>query len=434
VSIASCRSSSLSLLLVLLAASAAQAQQPDGESAEARALREAAEAEAAGEGVAPSSPEEALRRSAEVEAAEGQSILYRQLVDNFQAIANRANSFNPRLTVIGDVLGRWSVGSHERVEDGIDLDDRISLREMELDLRADIDPYAKGVAILAFEEESPGEYAATLEEGYLTLEALPAGFRAQIGRFRVPFGRINTLHIHDLPQPEYPLALQDIFGEEGFAENGVLVSWLAPKFPLELTVALLNGENDVAFAGTNSDDPVWLGRAEYFIQITDDIFTSVGTSFLFGYNDAPDPLTDLPSEAQQETQVWGADVLFKWRWNELRSVAVQGEVYNLKKELTGARDHAFGAYGYLQVQPLDRWYLGLKYDWSDYDEQVEDADQWAVSAFVSYYTTEFLRFRVGYEHRERSTTNGGQPDLDTILFQITFVFGSHPAEPFWVNR
>jgi hypothetical protein len=38
---------------------------------------------------------------------------------------------------------------------------------------------------------------------------------------------------------------------------------------------------------------------------------------------------------------------------------------------------------------------------------------------------------VGYEHRERQ---GGDDDLDTIFVQLTFVFGSHPVEPFWVNR
>ena len=60
--------------------------------------------------------------------------------------------------------------------------------------------------------------------------------------------------------------------------------------------------------------------------------------------------------------------------------------------------------------------------------------EWAIGAYVSFYTTEFLRFRIGYEHRERPSTNGGDGDLDTFFFQLTFVFGSHPVEPFWFNR
>lgn len=431
-------SASLALILLALAATArAQDPPPSPDPApddEVRALREAAEAEAAGATPA-TTPEEALRSSAASEAEAGQSVLYQSLLENYHAIANRLNAFNPRLTVIGDFLGRWSVGSNELVEDGRDVDDRFALREVELDLRADVDPYAKGVLILAFEEEGGGEYEATVEEGYVTLETLPWGLHAQVGRFRVPFGRLNPLHTHDLPQATRPYALSDIFGEEGFVEQGILVSWLAPHVPITLTAALLNGENETAFAGADSDDPAWFGRAEYFHQLGPQAFAAVGTSYLFGFNDAPDPLTDRPSQARQESEVWGADLLIKWQWNQFQSIAVQGEVYTFERELGAAgRDHAFGAYAYLQAQPFQRWYVGTRYDYSDYQAQVEGAEQWALSGWVSYYTTEFLRFRVGYEHRERTSTGGGEPDLDTIFFQLTFVFGSHPVEPFWFNR
>lgn len=401
---------------------------------ELRALREAAEAELLGEPGAALPPEEALRRSAELEAEEHESVLYRQLLDSFHAVANRLNAFNPRITAFGDLLGRWSVGAHELVDHGRNVDDRFALREVEVDLRADVDPYAKGVLIIALEEEGGGEYEVTIEEGYVTLETLPFGFHATLGRFRVPFGRMNRLHTHDLPQAERPYALTDLFGHEGYVEQGIILQWLAPWVPLELTGAFLNGENEGIFAGADSDDPAWLGRAEYFLQLTPDMFISAGASFLFGKNDAPDPLTDSPSRARLETQLWGADVLFKWQWSQFRSVAVQGEVYSLKKERVDGRDHAFGAYAFVQVQPFQRWYLGARYDWSDYDEGVEGSRQWAVSGWLSFYTTEFLRFRVGYEHRERRSTGGGEPDLDTVFFQLTFVFGSHPAEPFWFNR
>lgn len=407
---------------------------PDAE--ELRALREAAEAELLGRGPGATAlpPEEALRQSARLETQDTDSVLYRQLLDSFHAVANRLNAFNPRITAFGDLLGRWSVGSHELVEDGRDVDDRFALREVELDFRADVDPYAKAVLILALEEEGGGEYETTVEEGYVTLEALPWGFHATLGRLRVPFGRMNRLHTHDLPQATRPYALTDLFGHEGYVEQGIILQWLAPVVPLELTAAFLNGENEGVFAGADSDDPAWLGRAEYFLQLTPDMFVSAGASFLFGMNDAPDPLTDAPSRARHETQLWGADVLFKWQWSQFQSLALQAEVYSLKKELADGRDHALGAYAYLQVQPLQRWYFGARYDWSDYDEGVEGADQWAASGWISYYTTEFLRFRVGYEHRERRSTAGGEPDVDTVFFQLTFVFGSHPAEPFWFNR
>ena len=62
----------------------------------------------------------------------------------------------------------------------------------------------------------------------------------------------------------------------------------------------------------------------------------------------------------------------------------------------------------------------------------ENADTDSYAAFWTYYTTEFLRLRLGYEHSESDV-----PELDglgTAWFELNFVFGSHPVEPYWVNR
>jgi hypothetical protein len=423
-------------LLAVAFAAPAFAQDPDDLEID-RLRQEAEDALGGADAQAELSLEERLRRSAELEA-EDDGPLDTQLLEAFGSIANRLNAFNPRITVFGDFLGRVSAGTAELVEtddngDEFNLDDRASLREVELDLRADIDPYAKGVFILALEEEF-GEYHATVEEGYVVFEALPFGFRAKVGRFRVPFGRINRLHTHDLPQATRPYSLTDMLGEEGYVENGGILSWLTPWIPLELFGAFLNGENESLLAGAGSDDPAWLGRAEYFQQLGDTAFISFGASYLFGYNDAPTP-AGARGAPDQETHLRGADILFKWQPTQFESVVAQAEFFSLRKETGGGnREYGFGGYGQLQVQPFQNWYGGVRYDWSNYDEGQEDTEQWAVGAWVSYYTTEFLRVRVGYEHRERASTNGGEPDLDTLYFQLTFVFGSHPVEPFWFNR
>ena len=71
----------------------------------------------------------------------------------------------------------------------------------------------------------------------------------------------------------------------------------------------------------------------------------------------------------------------------------------------------------LQVQPTRPVYIGLRVDNMDED--------WQYAAYLSYYTSEFLRLRAG-----------AATDLDTWIAdaQLTFVWGSHPVEPYWVNR
>jgi hypothetical protein len=54
------------------------------------------------------------------------------------------------------------------------------------------------------------------------------------------------------------------------------------------------------------------------------------------------------------------------------------------------------------------------------------------AGYLSYYTSEFLRFRAGYEHRwsDVAADNG----INSFIAEVNVVFGSHPTEPYWVNR
>jgi hypothetical protein len=59
-----------------------------------------------------------------------------------------------------------------------------------------------------------------------------------------------------------------------------------------------------------------------------------------------------------------------------------------------------------------------------------------VEPYVSFYPSEFLRFRLAYKHTERTnremfSDNGGSGRLvDELFFQATFVLGAHPAHAF----
>src|SRR4029079_9251185 len=80
--------------------------------------------------------------------------------------ANPFTVLNPRMPVSGDFL--WRADDKKVYVDNNPandrIDDTINMREVELDLRASVDPFVDAVAILSVESEVPGEFEASVEE------------------------------------------------------------------------------------------------------------------------------------------------------------------------------------------------------------------------------------------------------------------------------
>ena len=71
--------------------------------------------------------------------------------------------------------------------------------------------------------------------------------------------------------------------------------------------------------------------------------------------------------------------------------------------------------------------FGARYDWTEFPDQ--SGHEWAIGPYASFLPSEFLRFRLGYKHTER--TGVADPrSLDEILFEATFILGAHPAHSF----
>ncbi|HZL73178.1 MAG TPA: hypothetical protein VFC86_11990, partial [Planctomycetota bacterium] len=76
--------------------------------------------------------------------------------------ANPETVLNPRVTVVGNTLLRMDDKTVLN-EEGKAIDDTFNLREVEVDLRSSIDPYADAVAVLSLESEFPGEFDVGVE-------------------------------------------------------------------------------------------------------------------------------------------------------------------------------------------------------------------------------------------------------------------------------
>lgn len=359
------------------------------------------------------------------------------------------NLFNPRITVFGNFVGRLD-DKEVRTEDGDRIDNRFNLREVEIDFRASIDPWADGVVIAAFESEVPNEYEAGIEEGYLTLKRLPIletspwGLKLKAGRFKGEFGRINRIHTHDLPWVTRPLSFQQFLGDHGYTSNGVSAQFFVPTpgegNSLEATAQILGGGEIGVAEEYEGADPSGVGRLAWFFDLGLGHDIEVGGSAFYGKHIeevivAPGPPPVIDTAHNLTAQLYGIDFTYKWKpfeAGEWRSFLVGGEAYYADLDQpTGPDSHPKGFFLWTQVQFNRSLYLGLRYDFTEAIEDPDDETQ-SIGVFLSYYTTEFLRFRVGYEHFKSDIDD--LDDLDSAYLEFNFVIGSHPVEPYWVNR
>jgi hypothetical protein len=223
------------------------------------------------------------------------------------------------------------------------------------------------------------------------------------------------------------------FGEEQLVESGVEGSWVAPlPFYLEALVGIFNGDNEEAFGRGSLKAPLVTGRLRTFFELGDTSALQLGVSVASGETDA-----------DRRSNIFGADLKYKltpdgWRHAllTLGAEALYGEravdVFDDAGRGEDRTRERFGWYTYAEVQPWRRWALGVRYDSTQYP--VEPGREWAVQPYVSFMPSEFLRFRLGYKHTERShrvaADAGSGRILDELLFQATFILGAHPAHPF----
>jgi hypothetical protein len=336
--------------------------------------------------------------------------------------------------VAGDFVGNLTQRNVDRANAGAfaGRENRFFPREVELSLFGQIDPYARGEVRIESGEEEPGaETGVSLAEAHLTLLTLPWGTQLKMGQMRNRFGYSNQIHEHDLPWVDRPNALRNFLGEEGLSEKGFEAT-IVPDLPLylEALVGVFNGDNDVAFGYGKISQPLVTGRLRTFVELADEHAIQLGLSG--GSGQTPDRL---------RSQLAGFDVRYKFRpdggLHPLLTVGGEG-IYSVRRVENDLGEKAtrdrFGWYAYAEVQPWRRWAGGVRYDWSQFP--VDPGREWAVEPYVTFWPSEFLRFRLAYKHTDRSqreafSENGGSGRLvDELLFQASFILGAHPAHPF----
>jgi hypothetical protein len=358
-----------------------------------------------------------------------------------QEVKRTPVSFNPDLAVVGNFRGNVSTNNENPARN------RFDVGSVELDLRAAIDPRADGVVILPvsrdvedplfFRHGDPVDGGVDtgidIEEAYIFLHDFGVpNLTAKLGRFHLRFGRQNLLHEHDWPTADNNFVNQSFLGAESLNDSGLSLSYVIPtKYTfgqyVEAIVEVISGEGGGGEAPVLNNDALVDGPALnlHLLWNTDigrDWNLEVGGSWLTGkHND----------DNRQNVDLFGADLTLihtdpSGRFNNqlFMAEAIYGNVDTSRT----ATQHSLGAYVLAQQQLSRDWYLGARLDWTK-NALDERQEVWGVSPYVSWYWSEFLRFRLEYQHK-----GGDVKAEDTLYFQVVFIYGAHPPHPYWAMR
>ena len=366
---------------------------------------------------------------------------------NFTSGALGLQKLNPEMSVVGDMVFRYSDF------DGQKSDQEFDFRTLGLHLQAYLDPYTMFKAAIEFHQDEDVE----LGEAYMTRFAILPNVNLTLGKFRQQFGVVNRWHKHGLDQTDYPLALREIFGDDGLNQTGASIEWTIPEFAgfaNSMIIQLTDGDNEQLF-GQNSDNNLSvLAHYKIYRDLSDSTYAELGLSAIYGQNNEWQTDDGIVDDTLGTT-VGGVDFTMLWEPTDrmrYRNLTWRSEAYILNKDIVapdGSGEdtiNAWGAYSYLESKVSRTFIIGLRGDWfvpdskeyADYSitdgqpasfepiaVKADDPYRWQATPYITWYQSPFVHFRLEYN---LSSGDGTGPDEQTVWLQCIFAAGPHKHE------
>lgn len=324
---------------------------------------------------------------------------------------------NPDISALGQVFATYTDDHKSKSPDKVVL----SFGEAEVVFDAALNPFVSGKFVFSF-----GSDGFEVEEGYASfIRGLPLNLSAMVGKYRVPFGKLNTVHPHAYPFIRTPHVLNPedaglIPGEEGFNDIGVDISTLIPVIGSWSIVALADFLQGNSFhPDTSANTYGFSGHLSNTFSLGDKIAADIGGSIAHGINN--------PAEKTQTT-VGGIDAKVKASINPQLSLTIGSEfIYNhsVIADSTGLKTTTdrSGFYAYADTRIFTRYNFGvLGETWKQ-----DDGTNYSIKPFAGFsILEESTIFRIAYEYLKRHD----EDPVNTLEFQLLFMMGPHKAHQF----
>ena len=319
--------------------------------------------------------------------------------------------FNPAIAVIGNFLATAG-------RDPVQPSPSFQVRESEVSLQAVVDPYARADLFISFNNDG-----VEVEEAFVTFLHLPWQTQLKAGKFKIQFGKINTLHLHVLPWADEPLPIDNILlSPDTWADEGISVSKIIALPGDTFSEAygqVLRGSATPLFDAPSKSDLTYNGQYRVFRDFGDDHNLEMGFSYAHGYNG---------TSVTNTTSLQNAHLVYRWKplqGRPYRSFILRSEYFWSQREQPGGKQDAQGFFVGGDYQLGRRWFTGVRYEFSDRAVDAALRDK-GVAATLTFMPSEFSMLRAEYRYRDYAPgirANEG-------LFQIQFAIGAHGAHPF----
>ena len=341
--------------------------------------------------------------------------------------------FSPRLMAADDGSGLSTaiaadiVGSFNLSEKEKGARDSFGVRETEISFYAPIDHIFEGVLSIAAHQEG-GQAVYEVHEANISSSKLVSGLSFKLGQYFLGVGRLNRFHRHDWPFVSAPKVFSEFFGSEGVFDSGGEVSYLLPSsIYLNITAGVTNSwtYGHAHNEGKKPKVPLHYGRISTFFEPLGHGFSS-GLSFL-----------SRTSAEGEKLQLLGFDGTLKIQESSFPELLVQLEAWHREISLeSSSKNTAAGAYLYSQYGFSKSLFAGLRLDYysvlslEDANGNKIDNSDYAIVPTITYKTSEFASFRLGYNHETSTQKNQDNLQKQYIELQSTFILGAHPAHDF----
>lgn len=296
----------------------------------------------------------------------------------------------------------------------------LEVREVELSLEAQINPWLHGMIFLTKPSSEPFD----VEEAAI-LADLRYGIQLKAGMYRNEFGLLNTIHEPERPQVSLPLPITEFLGEEQLREASITIGKkieFGNGHKGGVSFALLNSENEIAFNQAQSKDKAYSGKLYYGYNSSVTSY-QLGLSALTGKNDA---VGRLSTNLQAFDFRYMLQPDYAPEYDYPARFMLLGEVlYNQREIITGNTNKALGYWAVADYQFVPAHHIGIGLE-STEGRIVKSIKSEAYSMHYSWYYSSHGRLQL--EARRLNIVNAD--DGLEILLQWNVVLGPHSEMPF----